>query len=239
MSRFFTSDIAGDTARIMGEDVKHLSRVLRLRVGDTVDICNGSGTDYTGTITSVTQEEVLCTLSDAHPAPTEPNCRVTLFQGLPKSGKMELIVQKCVELGIDSLVPVETARCVAVPTRDFENKRVRYQRVAAEAAKQSRRGIIPTVSTVEKLSRLDLSGFDLVLVAYEEERETTLKTALRQNTDAKRIAVIIGPEGGLERSEVEALIEKGAVSVSLGTRILRTETAGMAVLAQVLYELEA
>ncbi len=237
MSRFFTEDIAGDTARITGEDVRHLSRVLRLRAGDTVDICDGAGTDYTGVITAVGQDEVTCALSGAHPSPTEPRCRVTLFQALPKTGKMEVIVQKCVELGVAAVTPVVTERCVAVPTRDFENKRVRYQRVAAEAAKQSRRGIIPPVSGVLPLRQVDFSRFDTVLAAYEEERTTSLKAALAGGA-GESIALIIGPEGGLESEEVAWLTAAGAVSVSLGPRILRTETAGMAMLAQVLYELE-
>ena len=237
MSRFFTSDIAGDTARITGEDVRHLARVLRLRVGDTVEICDGRCTDYTGVLTAIGQDEAICALSGAHPSPTEPHHRVTLFQALPKTGKMEVIVQKCVELGVAAVVPVVSERCVAVPTRDFENKRVRYQRVAAEAAKQSRRGMIPQVAGVLPLRQADFSAFDTVLVAYEEERATTLKAALLGGA-GERIALIIGPEGGLERAEVERLRAAGAVSVSLGPRILRTETAGMAMLAQVLYELE-
>ena len=232
MSRFFTEDIAGDTARITGEDVRHLSRVLRLRAGDAVEICDGAGTDYTGVITAIGQDEVTCALSGAHPSPTEPRCRVTLFQALPKTGKMEVIVQKCVELGVAAVTPVVTERCVAVPTRDFENKRV-----AAEAAKQSRRGIIPPVSGVLPLRQVDFSRFDTVLAAYEEERTTSLKAALAGGA-GESIALIIGPEGGLESEEVAWLTAAGAVSVSLGPRILRTETAGMAMLAQVLYELE-
>lgn len=240
VSRFFTQEIEGNTARITGEDVRHLSRVLRLRVGDAVEICDGACTDYTGVIESIAQDEVRCTLSDAHPSPTEPRCRVTLFQALPKAGKMEFIVQKCVELGVEAVVPVATARCVAVPVRDFEVKRVRYQRVAAEAAKQSRRGVIPQVAPVRKLEQAALSGFDAAFVAYEEERGRTLKAALRSYTAGAlhRVALLIGPEGGLERAEVERLTAQGAVAVSLGARILRTETAGMAMLAQVLYELE-
>ena len=104
MSRFFTQQIEGNTARITGEDVRHLSRVLRLRVGDAVEICDGACTDYTGRIEAITEQEVRCALSGAHPSPTEPRCRVTLFQALPKTGKLELIVQKCVELGVDTVV---------------------------------------------------------------------------------------------------------------------------------------
>ena len=237
MNRFFTGDIAGNTARITGEDVKHISRVLRLRAGEQIAICDGRAQEYIGEILSVSDAEVLCRVGEAQPSLTESRVRVTLFQGLPKSGKMETIVQKCVELGIDTVVPTLLSRCVAVPTRDFEKKRIRYQRVAEEAAKQSRRGIIPTVTGVVKVQDIDCTAFDTVLVAYEDERGTTLKEVLRGGV-GERIAIVIGPEGGLEASEVELLRSRGAKTVSLGARILRTETAGMAMLAQILYELD-
>ena len=224
------------TARITGEDVKHLSRVLRLRAGDTVEICDGAGTEYTGTIREIGQEEVRLDLADAHRSPAEAVHRVTLFQGLPKAGKLETIIQKCTELGVDAVVPVEMERCVVV-AKDFSRKLDRYQRVAEEAAKQSRRGMIPVVHDAVPLKKVDFSRFDTVLVPYEGERETTLKMALRRGT-GERIAVVIGPEGGFEPGEVDALQQQGAIPVTLGRRILRTETAGMAVLAEILYELE-
>lgn len=237
MNRFFTEDIAGDTARITGEDVRHISRVLRLRVGEKIAVCDGRATEYIGEITEISDQAVLCRLSEGTPSLSESAVRVTLFQGLPKSGKMETIVQKCVELGIDTVVPTLFSRCVAVPTRDFEKKRIRYQRVALEAAKQSRRGIIPKVTGVVKPKDIDFDAFDTVLIAYEDEHATTLKQALRAGV-GERIALIVGPEGGLEQEEVDSLRSRGAKAVSLGRRILRTETAGMAMLAQVLYELE-
>lgn len=237
MNRFFTENIAADTARITGEDVKHISRVLRLRVGEKIAICDGHATEYIGVIEQISESEVVCRLGEPTPSQSESAVRVTLFQGLPKSGKMETIVQKCVELGVDTVVPTLFSRCVAIPTRDFEKKRVRYQRVALEAAKQSRRGIIPTVTGVVAMKQIDCSAFDTVLIAYEDERATTLKQALRAGVGG-RIALIVGPEGGLEQEEVEHLRARGARAVSLGRRILRTETAGMAMLAQVLYELE-
>jgi 16S rRNA (uracil1498-N3)-methyltransferase len=171
---------------------------------------------------------------------TEPAHRVTLYQSLPKTGKMETIIQKCTELGVAAIAPVVSERCVVRPEKDWENKRQRYQRVAYEAAKQSKRGVIPEVLPLKPLAACDFSQYDLVLFAYEEEREYMLKQALRteQARTAKNIAVIIGPEGGFEESESAQLCENGAVRVSLGTRILRTETAGMAMLAMVLYELE-
>ena len=143
MNRFFTEDIAGDTARITGEDVRHIARVLRLRPGDGVVLCDGRVREYTAVIERIGEAEVVCRLGPGRLSPAEPAHRVTLFQALPKSGKMETIVQKCVELGVFAVAPVVTARCVALPTKEFEKKRLRYQRVALEAAKQSRRGIVP------------------------------------------------------------------------------------------------
>ncbi|MDO4493007.1 MAG: RsmE family RNA methyltransferase [Clostridia bacterium] len=238
MNRFFTEDITGDTARITGEDVKHIRKVLRLKQGDLVSVCDGRGTDWLGTIASVSESEVTLTLSDEHPAPTESPIRVTLFQGIPKTGKTENIVQKCTELGVAAVVPVTFARCVAVPKGDYEKKLVRYRRVAFEAAKQSRRGRIPKVLPPVSPDNIPVNDFDTVLVAYEDEHGVTLKNALRSGNPGTRIALVIGPEGGLEESEVGMLKAKGAVPVSLGARILRTETAGPAMLASVLYELE-
>lgn len=238
MNRFFTEDILGDTARITGEDVKHIRKVLRLKKGDLVSICDGRGTDWLGTIETCTESEVTLSLSDGHPAPTEAHTRVTLFQGVPKTGKMENIVQKCTELGVDSVCPVVFNRCVAVPKGDYEKKLVRYRRVALEACKQSRRGLVPAVLPPVSPDEIPVSDFDTVLIAYEDEHALTLKAALREKDPGTRIALVIGPEGGLEESEVGMLTKKGALAVSLGTRILRTETAGPAMLASVLYELE-
>lgn len=238
MSRFFTNEIApdGSSARITGEDVRHISKVLRLRIGDVVELCDGACMEYQGKISSITPDVVTLELADAHTSPAEAEHRVTLFQGLPKAGKLETIIQKCTELGIDTVVPVEMERCVVV-AKDFSKKLERYQRVAEEAAKQSRRGMIPSVKDAVSLKKVDFSCFDTVLVPYEGEQEMTLKTAL-QNGVGKRIAVIIGPEGGFEQEEVAYLQKQGGIPVTLGSRILRTETAGMAVLAQILYELE-
>ena len=167
---------------------------------------------------------------------------------LPKTGKLELIIQKCVELGIFAIQPVYSKRCVVKPEAK-ESKLLRFNRVAQEAAKQSGRGRIPKVGSVQNLNECDFSGFDAVLIAYEDEEKTTLKQALRKAFGEEKgksdeggndIAIIIGPEGGFEPTEVESVLKNSpaAKSVSLGKRILRTETAGMAMLAMLMYELE-
>ena len=149
----------------------------------------------------------------------------------------ETIVQKCVELGVYSVVPMLTQYCVVQPKESFSGRIERWQRVAEEAAKQSRRGIIPQILPLVRLESASFLDYDLVLLAYENERATTLKQTLTGFL-GKRIAMLIGPEGGFSEEEVNRLTERGAKSVSLGKRILRTETAGMAMLAQILYEVE-
>ena len=235
MHRFFTEDIREGTARVTGEDVRHIRRVLRMRPGDAAEICDGRGTEYTGVIASVSDDAVLFALSDERASRGEPGIGLTLYQALAKGAKFETVVQKAVELGVTAVVPVRTARCVAEPKRDFDGKRLRWQRIAEEAAKQSRRGIIPRIGELASVEDLDPSAYDLFAVAYEEERETGLKEALRGRSIASA-AVLIGPEGGFEPEEVRRLAARGAVSVSLGKSILRTETAGLKAVANILYE---
>lgn len=239
MHRFFTDRIAEGTARLADDDVRHAARVLRLKPGDAVTVCDGRGSEYDATITTLSDTAVVCALGKPRDCQSEPDCRVTIFQCLPKSGKMELIVQKCTELGAEAVVPVVSGRCVAQPTGNFETRRVRYQRVAEEAAKQSRRGVIPRFGTLTPIDSVDPAAFELFLIAYEAEQARTLKSALRANRSARRVGVLIGPEGGFAPEEVARLTERGAIAITLGARILRTETAGMAMLAQILYEVEA
>lgn len=241
MHRFFIAQnaVEGSKAVITGEDVQHIAKVLRLRSGDAVMLCDGMKTEYAAVVERVEKESVLLQITETKPSAAEPETEITLYQGLPKAGKLETIIQKCVELGVHKVIPFDAERSVVkLSEKDFAKKLPRYQRVAYEAAKQSRRGIIPEVGGLIKLPKEDISRYDLVLLAYEEERGMTLKQALSNRADAKRIALIVGPEGGFAPEETEMLTERGAVSVSLGPRILRTETAGMAMLAMALYELE-
>ncbi|HRX58035.1 MAG TPA: RsmE family RNA methyltransferase [Eubacteriales bacterium] len=238
MRRFFCEDIQNNTARITGDDAKHIARVLRMHAGETLSLCDGAGMEYDARITAVSPDEVLCSIGEPRPSLVESPCRVTLFQCLPKAGKFETVVQKCTELGVFAVAPVFSARCVVLPERDFEKKRVRYQRVALEAAKQSRRALVPQVSRLIPIGVIDPRAFDLFLVAYEDETTLSLKQALRKKLSPKTTGVLIGPEGGLTADEVSRLTENGAQSVSLGRRILRTETAGMALLAQLFYEVD-
>ncbi len=238
MRRFFCGNIAGPTATITGDDAHHIFRVLRMKAGDALSLCDGAGYEYDAVISSLAADAVVCALGARRKSEVESPVRITLYQCLPKTGKMETIVQKCTELGVYAIVPVLSARCVSVPNKDFEKKRERYNRVALEAAKQSRRAMVPEVGPLVGIRKIEPGAFDLFLIAYEDESARTLKAALRAADAPKRIALLIGPEGGFEESEVARLSAAGAVSVSLGRRILRTETAGMAMLAQTLYEVE-
>lgn len=240
MHRFFVQpdNISNNKAIISGEDAAHIIRVLRLAPNDEITICNSANLEYTAKIESVKTDTIECSLLYERECEAEPKCSITLYQGLPKLDKLELIIQKCVEIGAVKIVPVVTARCVALPGKNDTNKIKRYQRIAYEAAKQSGRGIIPEVENITELKKCNISRHDLTLFCYEAEKRNTLKQVLRIHADAKDIGIIIGPEGGFEQYEAEWAQSMGAVPVTLGNRILRTETAGIAALAQTLYELD-
>lgn len=240
MHRFFIdkANIDGDHARIFGEDVDHIAKVLRLKEGDELRLCDGECREWSARIVSIGKKAVLAELISFVEVNTEPVCRVTLYQGVPKTGKFETVVQKGVELGVVAFVPFNCERAVAKPWNAEDNRHSRYARVAMEAAKQSRRGIVPSVEPPISFNELcERSGrHELTLLLWEEEKERSLKDALRASPTAKDIAVIVGPEGGISKEEAKALSDCGAVSVSLGGRILRTETAGPAAAAMILYE---
>ncbi len=241
MNRFFIDkkDISGNRALVSGDDAKHIASVLRLARGDGAALCDGEGSDYAAVIDRIEKDRVTFTLLSSESSVAEPEVRVTLFQGLPKAGKFESIIQKCVELGVHEVVPVAMRRSVVKLTkREFAAKLPRYQRVAYEAAKQAQRGIVPKTGQLAEFEEIDPSSFDAFIMPYEEERDATLKSALRALRKPGTVGVVIGPEGGFDPGEALTLREKGAVSVTLGRRILRTETAGPAVLAMLLYELE-
>ena len=238
MHRFFTNEFQNDTAVIRGDDVKHIAKVLRLRAGDRVQLCDGDGKECEAVIRTISADAVTLDTESWRSAVSEPHAKITLFQCLPKAGKMETIIQKCVEIGVCGFVPVQSGRCVVVLKPPYEGRIERWQRVSEEAAKQSRRGTIPKVSLPLALDKLDFNGFDTVFAAYENERTVSLKTALRTSR-GPRIAIVIGPEGGFSDAEIKRLADSGAISVSLGPRILRTETAGMAMAAQILFEVES
>lgn len=224
-------------------DIKHMTKVMRLSEGDTVDVSDSMEWEYTAEIISVDSDEVLLAIVDKQKFAREPEIRVTLFQGVPKAGKMETIIQKCVELGVHAIVPVFMERTVVVEKGNFGKKLDRWQKISDEAVKQCKRGMIPQIEEQLQFKEMlpKLADFDLILFPYENETGYSIKDCLRSlPTDAKpeTVAIVIGPEGGFSDKEAELMDEHGAVRVTLGKTILRTETAGMAALAMTMYELE-
>lgn len=250
MIKFFVEEEAVTSSRIYLEDpqdIKHLTRVLRTKVGDAVTIADGSGWEYETEIEEIGDTCVTLRITDRQKDATEPQTRVTLFQGVPKAAKMETVIQKTVELGIDRIVPVFTARTVVVEKGNFSKKLTRWQKIADEAVKQCKRGMIPQVAQPLDFTAMlqELAGYDLVICPYENEEGRTLKDCLldaeqEDGETPRKIAVIIGPEGGFAEEEIAKLraLPQSAEIVSLGRIILRTETAGMAALAMIMYAYE-
>ncbi len=246
MNRFFVDkqNIVEDLQQIMivdQDDVKHIERVLRLKQGDRVEICDGQNTEYIAEIYSMDKKEIKLSMIEKWSSRTEPPIEITLFQGIPKAAKMDVIIQKCTELGIARIVPVITERTIVqLKDQKSEEKKVeRWQKIADEAAKQSKRGIIPQIALPVAFSESVKNGpkFDLAVIPYEKETAVGLKGVLRQRVNAKKVAIYIGPEGGFGEREIEEAKQAGIVPVTLGPRILRTETAGFVALSILMYEL--
>ncbi len=217
------------------EDTRHMKNALRLRPGDHVEVVVEDRL-YICAIDVFEVDQTVATIEKEEPLLFSP-VYMTLYQGLPKSDKMDLIVQKAVELGVSDIIPVQMHRSVVkLSGVKGDKKRERWQGIAKSAAQQSKAPFIPTVHPVMSFGDVvDAIEGEVALVAYEMEKERTLKSTL-QKLETKNIAVFIGPEGGFEPSEIEALTDRGAISVSLGDRILRTETAGLYMLAALSYE---
>ncbi len=222
-------------------DIKHMTKVMRLKEGDTVDVSDSAEWEYTTEIVSIDVDEVVLAIVDKQKFAREPETRVTLFQGIPKAGKMETIIQKCVELGVHAIVPVFMERTVVVEKGNFGKKLDRWQKISDEAVKQCKRGMIPEIEQQMQFDEMlkALQQYDLILFPYENEGNYSIKDCLR-NLEAKpeTVAIVIGPEGGFSDKEAQLMDENNAVRVTLGKTILRTETAGMAALAMTMYELE-
>jgi len=242
MNRFFVdkNNIMEDTILINGEDVNHIKNVLRLKVEDEINICDGDSNEYRVTINNIEKNIVECKILERKISNTEPPLKIKLYQGLPKSTKMDLIIQKATEIGVSQIIPIITDRTVVkIEDRKKESKKLeRWNRIAEEAAKQSRRGVIPQVKEVLSFKELlkVLHHDDAVLVPYENEKKQGLKKVL-SNIKSKNISIIIGPEGGFSEWEINELEKINSIVVSLGPRILRTETAGFTAMTIILYEL--
>lgn len=244
MQRFFvTPDQVGeDKIRIQGSDVNHMKNVLRMRPGEEVMVSDGNNRQYRCRVEDYPEGEAVLAILEAGLVDTELPSRIYLFQGLPKQEKMELIVQKAVELGVCQVIPVQTRRCVVkLDAKKAAKKVQRWQQIAESAAKQAGRGYIPAVSEVMTFQEaLAFSEtLDIRLIPYElaDGMEGTRKI-LDGIRPGQSVGIFIGPEGGFEKEEVGRAVEAGVMPITLGKRILRTETAGIAVLSILMYRLE-
>ena len=244
MSRFFvTPEQIGDEYITINDkqDVIHMKNVLRLSLGSEIDISDSSVWEYKSQIVYMDNDEVRARILDKQHFSREPSRKVTLYQSLPKQKKMDEIIQKSIELGVSHIIPVFTTRSLIDPKTDMDKKLQRWQKISAETVKQCQRGHVPKIGDplTFKQAAKSLAAYDLVIFPYENESDRNIKTCLRHlETDPEKIAIIIGPEGGFSDDEARMLTENNAHSVSLGKTILRTETAGPAAIAMVMYELE-
>lgn len=245
MYHFFVSpeNVGSETVTITGGDVNHIGNVLRMKKGEKIIVNDGAGAGYCCELDVFGEDFITAKILPGQLSSTETDVRVVLYQGLPKGDKMETIIQKCTELGVSRIVPVEMKRCVVkLDDKKKVSKRQRWQSIAESAAKQSGREIIPEISLPvsfeQAVSGAAASG--LILAPYEcETSMSEIRSSLGTLKTGDVLSVFIGPEGGYEDSEIEIIKKAGGKTVSLGKRILRTETAAIASIAVFVFELEA
>ena len=230
-------------AFITGADVNHICHVLRMRIGEQFYVTDGeSGGKYLCALKEASEDQVTCDILRIIEKSSELPCEITLYQGLPKADKMELIIQKAVELGVSRIVPVSTKRSIVkLDDKKAGAKISRWQGIAEAAAKQSKRDVIPQIGEVItlKAALAEAADFEVSMMPYENaEGMAFTRKLLDEIRPGQRIAIFIGPEGGFDESEVEAALAQGTQPVTLGRRILRTETAGLAMLSMLVYVLE-
>ncbi len=241
MPKFFVAPekVSGERITVDTEDISHIKKVLRLNIGDEIIISDSCGTDYVTEIEEISDRAVICRVKEKSKNDTEPDIAVTLYQALPKASKMEFIIQKTTELGIVRIVPCALTRCVVkLDGKDAQKKCERWQKIADEAAKQSGRGILPEIAPVMTFRDAveDMKKADLCFVPYESAEDIKLRDIITSKP-CKAVSFMIGPEGGFSPEEAAYLECQGIPLVTLGKRILRTETAGMAVLSMIMYEI--
>ena len=247
MPKFFvpTNQIEKDKIVIQNDDVNHIKNVLRAKVDDKIDICDyNTSKNYVCKIEEIEDKVIRCKIIEEIDSNVESEVKVSIFQGIPKADKMELVIQKSVELGAYDITPIEMKRCVVKLNEKDKTKKIqRWQKISEVTAKQSGRDIIPNINNIININKLceSLEKYDLVLVAYENEKINTLKNELTKikNNKKVKIAVIIGPEGGIDKAEIEQLEKYSAKIVTLGNRILRTETVALSMLSIIMYELDS
>ncbi len=244
MPRFFITnhDIEpGKSAHIAGDDASHIKKSLRMKPGDDIIVCDGRGNDYDAIIKNLEEDSVEVEVTRKTAVNGEPDIKVNLFMAVTKGEGFEYAIQKCIEAGVNSITPLTTQRTVVnIKNTKMDKKHERWNRIALEAAKQSGRSMIPSIHfPLEFYEALTgLHEDELNIICYVEEGTLSLKSLLKGNRDAKVMNVFIGPEGGFTVEEWEKAVKSGAVSVSLGNRILKAETAGLFVTAATMYEFD-
>ena len=245
MYQFFVepSQIQDKRIVITGNDVNHIKNVLRMKIGEEIAVSNGiDGKEYRCGIEELGEDQIVCTLRFIKEDGVELASQIYLFQGLPKADKMELIIQKAVELGVHEVIPMATKRCVVkLDEKKAVSKINRWQGIAEAAAKQSKRGVIPQVHSVMNMKEaVAYAGeMEIRLIPYElAEDMAHTKQLIEQVKPGQKVAIFIGPEGGFEEAEVQMALEAGIEPITLGRRILRTETAGFTILSWLMYHLE-
>lgn len=247
MPKFFikANQVNNNKVYIIGEDVNHIKNVLRMKIGDTFNVCNETNSEnYVVEISNLSNEKIECEITEKLENVAESNVKVHIYQGLPKADKMELIIQKSVELGVDKITPLEMKRCVVkLDGKDKVKKVERWQKISEVAAKQCGRDIIPQICSVKNVKEMcnEFNQYDVVVLCYENEKQTFLKDILNSiniNNSNLKIAIIVGPEGGIDETEVDFMKQNGAKVVSLGSRILRTETVSLYLMSIIMYEFE-
>lgn len=242
MHRFFVKkeQVMDSTIEIIGNDVKHIKDVVRIKIGENIEI-SSEGTTYLCQVESISKDKIVSIILDKEKGTHESPVDIVLYQGLAKGSKMDTIIQKCTEIGVKEFYPVSTFRSI-VKINDIkkeQSKVARWNGIAEEAAKQSKRDILPKVQSIISFNELLdlLKNEKNIIVPYEDEKANTMRSKLKRVEDGK-IHIIIGPEGGFEPDEIEKLKSIGGEIITLGPRILRTETAGIVAATIVLYELE-
>ena len=246
MYKFFikTNQIVEKLITIDNDDVNHIKNVLRLEIGQQIEISNSdTGERFICEILEYGNNSVICEIIEKTEDNSETKIYLHIFQGLPKSDKMETIIQKGTEIGGKEFTPVALNRCIVKLNGKDEAKKIeRWRKISEGAAKQSKRSIIPKVNSVIKLDEIirQIKEYDIMLVAYEEEKENTIKQELQKlnKKENLKIGIVIGPEGGIEKDEIDCLKQAGAKIVTLGNRILRTETAPIVMASVIMYELD-
>lgn len=245
MPKFFVeNENIKENEIIIKQDYNHIKNVLRKSIGDTIEVCNkNTSENYMCEILELLDESIKCKIINKLDKNTESDLKITIFQALPKQEKMELVIQKCVELGAYEFSPLEMKNCVVkLKDKDKPKKLERWQKVSEVAAKQCGRNIIPKINEICNIKQLcnNINVYDSVIVAYENEENYSIKKEienLKKKSNISKIAIVIGPEGGIDTKEIQELKQAGAKIVTLGNRILRTETVAIALTSIIMFEL--